>query len=84
MRSALPSPKYSRAAPKRGRDPRSPQNLLPIGALEQKLRDSPAVDAARVAAVRQKLDDGSYQIDPMRIADKLLGLERDLVRKDPK
>lgn len=55
-----------------------------LAALEQKLRDSPAVDAARVAAVRQKLDDGSYQIDPMRIADKLLGLERDLVRKDPK
>ncbi len=27
-----------RTAPKRGRDPRSPQNLLPIGALEQKLR----------------------------------------------
>jgi len=27
-----------RTAPKRARDPRSPQNLLPIGALEQKLR----------------------------------------------
>ncbi len=27
-----------RIAPKRARDPRSPQNLLPIGALEQKLR----------------------------------------------
>lgn len=27
-----------RTAPKRTRDPRSPQNLLPIGALEQKLR----------------------------------------------
>jgi negative regulator of flagellin synthesis FlgM len=47
-------------------------------ALEQKLRDAPAVDEARVAAIRQKLEDGSYQIDPQRIADKLLGLERDL------
>ena len=55
-----------------------------LAALEQKLRDSPAVDSARVAAVRQKLDDGSYQIDPHRIADKLLGLERDLSRKDSK
>jgi uncharacterized protein len=27
-----------RTAPSRGRDPRSPQNLLPIGALEQRLR----------------------------------------------
>jgi negative regulator of flagellin synthesis FlgM len=47
-------------------------------ALEQKLRDAPAVDAARVAAIRQKLEDGSYQIDPQRIADKLIGLEHDL------
>jgi anti-sigma28 factor (negative regulator of flagellin synthesis) len=31
-----------------------------------------------VAAVRQRLDDGSYQIDPQRIADKLLRMERDL------
>lgn len=29
-----------RFAPSRGRDPRSPQNLLPIGALEQRLRHS--------------------------------------------
>ena len=27
-----------KTAPKRARDPRSPQNLLPIGALEQRLR----------------------------------------------
>jgi hypothetical protein len=35
-----------RTAPKRARDPRSPQNLLPIGALEQKLRV--ALDDARL------------------------------------
>ena len=49
-----------------------------LAALEQQLRDAPAVDEARVAAVRQKLDDGSYQVDPQRIADKLLRMERDL------
>jgi negative regulator of flagellin synthesis FlgM len=49
-----------------------------LAAVEQALRDSPAVDSARVAAVRQRLDDGSYQIDPQRIADKLLRMERDL------
>jgi len=27
-----------RTAPKRARDPRSPQNLLPIGAIEQRMR----------------------------------------------
>ena len=49
-----------------------------LAALEQAMRDLPAVDEARVAAVRQRLDDGSYQVDPQRIADKLLRLERDL------
>ena len=49
-----------------------------LAALEQKLRDAPAVDEARVAAVRQKLDDGSYQVDPQRVADKLLRMEREL------
>lgn len=55
-----------------------------LAALEQKLKDSPAIDESRVAAIRQKLDDGSYQIDPTRIADKLVGLERDLGRKGAK
>jgi negative regulator of flagellin synthesis FlgM len=49
-----------------------------LAALEQKLRDAPAVDEARVASVRQKLDDGSYHVDPQRVADKLLRLEREL------
>jgi negative regulator of flagellin synthesis FlgM len=52
-----------------------------LAALEQNLRDAPAVDEARVAAIRRKLEDGSYNIDPMRIANKLLGLERDLGNK---
>ncbi len=49
-----------------------------LAALEQSVRDLPAVDQARVAAIRQRLDDGSYQVDPQRIADKLLRMERDL------
>jgi negative regulator of flagellin synthesis FlgM len=49
-----------------------------LAALEQQIRDLPAVNPTAVAAVRQKLDDGTYQIDPQRIADRLMGLERDL------
>jgi negative regulator of flagellin synthesis FlgM len=49
-----------------------------LAALEQQIRDLPAVNPTNVAAVRQSLADGSYQIDPQRIADKLLGLERAL------
>ncbi len=49
-----------------------------LAALEQSVRDLPAVDQSRVAAIRQRLDDGSYQLDSQRIADKLLRMERDL------
>jgi negative regulator of flagellin synthesis FlgM len=49
-----------------------------MAALEQQIHDLPAVDASRVAIVRQRLDGGGYQVDPQRIADKLLRMERDL------
>jgi negative regulator of flagellin synthesis FlgM len=80
------------AVPKAGADSTAARDTLPGGAqdvqitsaarglaaLEQKLRDAPAIDEARVAAVRQKLDDGSYQVDPQRVADKLMRMEREL------
>ena len=43
----------------------------------------PAVDELRVSAVKQRLQDGSYEIDPQRIADRLLRLEEDLSRATP-
>lgn len=49
-----------------------------LAALEQSVRAQPAVDELRVAAVRQQLEDGSYEIDPQRIADRLLRMEADL------
>jgi len=54
-----------------------------MAALEQSLRDLPAVDELRVAVVRQRLTGGEYKVDPQRIADRLLGLERDLGRAAP-
>lgn len=54
-----------------------------LAAIEQRLRDLPAIDEARVAAVRKRLDDGSYRIDAQRIADRLLNLEQDLSRGSP-
>ncbi len=54
-----------------------------LAAIEQGLRELPVVDEARVAAVRQRLDEGSYRVDPQKIADRLLHVERDLDRADP-
>jgi negative regulator of flagellin synthesis FlgM len=49
-----------------------------LAALEQQIRDLPAVNPTTVATVRQSIADGSYQIDPQRIATKMLSMERDL------
>ncbi len=49
-----------------------------LAALEQALRDMPAVDDARVAQVRNSLSDGTYTVQPEHIADKLLQLEQSL------
>jgi negative regulator of flagellin synthesis FlgM len=46
--------------------------------LEQVVKDMPAVDEARVAAVRQALESGTYQVQPERIADQLLHIEQAL------
>ena len=54
-----------------------------LAAIEQSLRDLPAIDEARVAAVRARLDDGSYRVDPQKVADRLLNLEQDLGRASP-
>jgi negative regulator of flagellin synthesis FlgM len=54
-----------------------------MAALTQSLLGMPAVDEARVAAVKRRLDSGEYRTDPQRIADRLLHLESDLARRSP-
>jgi negative regulator of flagellin synthesis FlgM len=49
-----------------------------LAALEQALNDIPVVNEARVAAIRNAIEHGRYEIDAERIADKLLHMEREL------
>lgn len=49
-----------------------------LASLEQALQSQPAVDEGRVSEIRSAIQDGRYQIDPERIADKLLRFEREL------
>jgi negative regulator of flagellin synthesis FlgM len=49
-----------------------------LAALEQAIRDLPNVDEAKVARVRAAIADGTYQVAPNRIADKLIRLENEL------
>jgi negative regulator of flagellin synthesis FlgM len=50
-----------------------------LAALEQALSDLPAVNEARVAAIRLSIEQGQYEVSPERIADSLLRTERELI-----
>jgi negative regulator of flagellin synthesis FlgM len=46
-----------------------------LRSLEQSLASQPVVDTQRVAATRQAIENGSYEIDPNRIAGKMISME---------
>jgi negative regulator of flagellin synthesis FlgM len=46
--------------------------------IEETLAKTPVVNADKVSAVKQALSAGTYQIDPARVADKLLKFESGL------
>ena len=44
--------------------------------LQSAVAATPVVDGSRVAALREAIANGSYQIDPQRVADGLLAQDR--------
>ena len=53
-----------------------PEPVTAMGRIAKDLATSPPVDAGRVAALRQAIQSGSYRIDPDRIAERMIALER--------
>ena len=49
-----------------------------LRALETGLESQPVVDKQRVEAVRSAVEQGTFVIDPQRIADRLISLEQAL------
>ncbi|MEO8308309.1 MAG: flagellar biosynthesis anti-sigma factor FlgM [Pseudomonadota bacterium] len=68
-----PSKSESRTAPP-GTDVQITNRAQQLAALEQSIRELPAIDASRVAAVRERLDSGNYQPDAQRVADGLIAM----------
>jgi flagellar biosynthesis anti-sigma factor FlgM len=46
-----------------------------LKAMEQRIADTPVVDAVKVRATREAIAAGDFTIDPSRVADKMLALE---------
>ena len=46
--------------------------------LENQLESQPVVDSQRVEAVRSAVENGTFEVNPDRIADKILSLEEAL------
>ncbi|MCL6618490.1 MAG: flagellar biosynthesis anti-sigma factor FlgM [Thermomonas hydrothermalis] len=51
-----------------------------LKALVKELAGSSRLDLAKVKEIRSSIDNGSYKIDPEEIADRLLALERELLK----
>ncbi len=49
-----------------------------LAALEQAVRELPAVDETRVATLRTAIEQGTYSVAPDKIADHLMQLEQSL------
>lgn len=55
------------------------QSGLLMVRLEDIVRNAPTVDVERVAAIKEAIASGSYQIDEQRIADQMLRMEKEFL-----
>lgn len=50
-------------------------NAVQLGKLDNTAVSTPVVDTQRVEQVKQAIKDGTYEVDPAKIADKLMQFE---------
>lgn len=54
-----------------------------LQAIESSMADTPVVDSARVAEIRQAIAEGRFRVNPDVVADSLLQTARELLRSRP-
>jgi negative regulator of flagellin synthesis FlgM len=52
---------------------------LLMSKLQEVVQSTPVVDAERVAAIKDAIAAGTYEVDDQRVADKMLKFERDVL-----
>ena len=55
------------------------QKSQQVSGLQQQLKDSPAVDMAKVETIKQEIANGNYPLDAEKIAQNLINLEHSLL-----
>lgn len=73
---AVSSP--AEAAVAQGSPVRITDQARQLASLEQAVQSLPVVNEARVAQIQLAIEEGRYQVNPERIADKLLRTEQEL------
>jgi negative regulator of flagellin synthesis FlgM len=72
----------SRAAPEKSAAAGDTVSITQSGLLMSKLEEivqrTPVVDQDRVAAIKEAIASGKYEVDDQRVADRMLRLEREL------
>ncbi|MCW8934594.1 MAG: flagellar biosynthesis anti-sigma factor FlgM [Gammaproteobacteria bacterium] len=55
------------------------QQSQQVSGLQQQLKDSPAIDQAKVDSIKQEIANGNYPLDAEKIAVNLINLEQSLL-----
>ncbi|USD64613.1 flagellar biosynthesis anti-sigma factor FlgM [Vibrio sp. SCSIO 43136] len=77
--SSTQSRSESVAEPKGGKDAVSlSQEGKAIGQLHQNMVSEPSFDSAKVAAIKEAIANGSYTVDPEKLAESMMKHEEDL------
>ena len=57
------------------------QQSKDVNKLQKDMAASPAYDSAKVAAIKEAIANGSYKVDPEKLADNMIKLESELQGK---